>query len=192
MLRPQDIVVLAWLIARQDSSETWPLVHSPALQVGAKPWRYADIARELFISSSESHASVGRLEGAGLLVRDALRRDYLQPQLAAAEEFLVYGVPYAFYAEHGANTRGVPTGVAAPPLNQYFSLTEEVSVWPDPEGKIRGYALQPLYKTVPKAVRNNPDLYELLALVDALRDGRSRERAKAQELLHQKLRRQVA
>lgn len=35
---------------------------------------------------------------------------------------------------------------------------------------------EPLCKSVPKAPRRDPVLYEPLALVDALRDGRARER----------------
>jgi hypothetical protein len=33
-----------------------------------------------------------------------------------------------------------------------------------------------LYQSVPQAVANDQKLYELLALVDAIRDGRARER----------------
>ena len=33
----------------------------------------------------------------------------------------------------------------------------------------------PLYKNVPTAARRDPKLYELLALVDAIRDGRARD-----------------
>ena len=44
--------------------------------------------------------------------------------------------------------------------------------------------LGPLYRTVPAAALRDPILYELLALVDALRDGRARERQlAAQELI---------
>jgi hypothetical protein len=50
-------------------------------------------------------------------------------------------------------------------------------VWPDADGDVRGVTLDPLHKTVPKAARKDPVLlHELLALVDALRDGRARER----------------
>ena len=35
--------------------------------------------------------------------------------------------------------------------------------------------LEPLYKSVPHAALRDPALYELLALVDAIRDGRARE-----------------
>ena len=49
-------------------------------------------------------------------------------------------------------------------------------VWPDPEGTVRGEELRPLYRSAPAAARRDPALYELLALVDAVRAGRPRER----------------
>ncbi|MFA7336894.1 MAG: hypothetical protein WC028_08890 [Candidatus Obscuribacterales bacterium] len=61
-------------------------------------------------------------------------------------------------------------------------------MWPDPQGKARGYQLSPLYGSVPKAASMDSSLYELLALVDAIRDGRARERKLAAEQLHQRLR----
>ena len=47
------------------------------------------------------------------------------------------------------------------------------------EGSMRGYGFSPLYRSVPKAVAHDNALYELLALVDAIRDGRAREREMA-------------
>ena len=52
---------------------------------------------------------------------------------------------------------------------------EPPPVWPDPEGDTRGHEFSPLYKSVPKAVKKDNALYELLAIVDAIRDGRARE-----------------
>ncbi|MGC1646779.1 MAG: hypothetical protein WA741_13190 [Candidatus Sulfotelmatobacter sp.] len=49
-------------------------------------------------------------------------------------------------------------------------------VWPNPAGLVRGIAFSPLYKNVPQAALRDPQLYELLALVDAIREGRARER----------------
>ena len=49
-------------------------------------------------------------------------------------------------------------------------------MWPDAEGTVRGEGLRPLYRSVPGAARRDPGLYELLALVDAIRSGRARER----------------
>jgi hypothetical protein len=60
-----------------------------------------------------------------------------------------------------------------------------------PEGKSRGIALAPLYKTVPIAALRDPLLYEKLALVDALRDGRTRERKLAEEELKKLLRKKA-
>jgi len=53
---------------------------------------------------------------------------------------------------------------------------EPPPVWPDSSGSARGVEFSPLYKNVPAAARRDPKLYELLALVDAIRDGRTRER----------------
>jgi hypothetical protein len=60
---------------------------------------------------------------------------------------------------------------------------DSIPVWPDPEGSMRGYEFSPLYKSVPKAAAKDSALYELLALLDAVRDGRARERALAEKEL---------
>lgn len=174
MLRPQDVMVLGWFAVR-----------------GSQPWRYADLAQELGLSASESHASVNRLVASGLvrpassgLLGDLLPWVNQRPAL----EFLLHGVPYAFYAERGPVARGIPTGVAAPPLNSKFQLGDEIPVWPDAEGEARGYALKPLYKCASVAARNNSKMYEYLALVDALRDGRVREKEAARKHLEKMFR----
>jgi hypothetical protein len=48
--------------------------------------------------------------------------------------------------------------------------------------------LEPLHKAAPSAARRDPILYELLALIDALRDGRVRERQRAERELTARLR----
>ena len=53
---------------------------------------------------------------------------------------------------------------------------EPVPVWPFEQGSRRGYAFSPLYKKVLQAALKDHEVYELLALVDALRDGGTRER----------------
>ena len=60
-------------------------------------------------------------------------------------------------------------------------------VWPDPEGRVQGVSVQPLYASVPGAARRDPELYHLLALVDSLRIGRARERALAEKEISQHL-----
>jgi hypothetical protein len=48
-------------------------------------------------------------------------------------------------------------------------------------------AASPLHKNVPKAALADPHLYELLVLVDALRDGKARERELAVKELSKRL-----
>jgi len=171
MLRPQDSVVLSWLIVRR-----------------GERWRYIDLATGLAISQSEAHAAIGRLSNSGLLAPSRGLLDTPDPvHWSAAEAFIIHGVRYAFYGERGPVCRGMPTGVAAPPLRAHCSIGEEIPVWPDAEGDARGYSLKPLYKSVPAAARQNAELYELLALIDALRDGRLREQQMAEQLIKDKL-----
>jgi hypothetical protein len=104
--------------------------------------------------------------------------------MAALEEFLVHGVKYVFPAKRGEPTRGVPTSYAAQPLRQVIAPGDEPPpVWPYAAGTKRGTAFEPLYKMAPKAALRDPVLYEYLALVDALRDGRARERKLAEEMI---------
>jgi hypothetical protein len=154
-LKPQDIFILLKLIA-----------------LGEGQWSYASLAGDLFMSTSEIHAGIKRAVAARLM--DSQRGRPLKKSLA---EFLIHGVKYAFPPDHGGLTRGVPTGYAAPPLKDMISQPNEPPpVWPDPDGDTRGYEFSPLYKSVPRAASKDKILYELLAIVDAIRDGRARER----------------
>ena len=154
-LKPQDIFILLKLVA-----------------LGESRWSYASLAGDLFMSTSEVHAGIKRAVAARLM--DSPRGRPLKKSL---EEFLIHGIKYAFPPEHGGLTRGVPTGYAAPPLKDTISLPNEPPpVWPDPDGYTRGYEFSPLYNSVPKAASKDKILYELLAIVDAIRDGRARER----------------
>ena len=104
-------------------------------------------------------------------------------------EFAVHGVRYAFPAKPGAIRRGVPTSFGVPPLAAQISATSGgAPVWPHAEGQVRGPSLNPLHRHVPEAALADRALYELLALLDTLRAGRSRERTLAQKLLSERLR----
>ena len=82
-------------------------------------------------------------------------------------------------------SRGMPTAhAAAPVVSLIVQSTEPVPVWPHKDGRVRGVTFYPLYPTVPDAANNNPALYELLALVDAVRGGSPRERALASKELN--------
>lgn len=143
---------------------------------------YAQLSKELSMSASEVHASVRRGIEAGLI--DAVSRLPLRKPM---EEYLLHGVRYAFPAKPGPLARGIPTAHAAPPLAGKITSDDVPPVWPDPEGTVRGYSIEPLYSSVPKAARADAVLYELLALVDAIRVGRARERNLAQEELKHRL-----
>ncbi len=158
ILKPQDIVILLKLVVWQE-----------------RTWSYSSLSKELFMSSSEVHAGINRAIHARLF--DQHRKT---PLKNALKEFLIYGVKYVYIPNRGSLTRGLPTCYAAPPLNNVFTPSDEmIPVWPDPEGECRGYEFSPLYKSVPKAARKDSRLYELLALVDTLRDGRAREKEMA-------------
>lgn len=135
-------------------------------------WSYPSLAESLGMSASEVHAAVARAKQSGLY--DASRR---KPNRKALLEFVVHGLRYVYPPERGALTRGVPTAHAAPPLNAQVEAGDDPPpVWPDPEGTVRGEEFRPLYRSAPRAARQDPALYELLALVDAVRGGRARER----------------
>jgi hypothetical protein len=135
---------------------------------------YVQLARDLYLYPSEVYSSLKRAAESQLLHRQK-RHDRLNR--SALLEFLLHGIRYAFPVQRGALTRGVPTSFAAPPLNQQISDGGDPwPVWPFAEGSVRGYSFAPLHKNVPKAALEDMKLYELLALVDALRDGRARER----------------
>lgn len=74
------------------------------------------------------------------------------------------------------------------PLARMFGSREPPLVWPHPEGEVRGESLEPLYPSAVDAARRDGKLYEVLALVDALRVGRAREKALAIDLLDKRLR----
>lgn len=164
-LKPQDVLVALKLAV-----------------LGEQPATFKELGDSLGMSASEVHAACGRAVHAGFV--DG-RRHVISANLL---EFLIHGVRYAFRAEHGRMTRGMPTAHAAPPLAQRLGLSDgPPPVWPDPEGSVRGEEFAPLYKSVPKAAKQDPALYELLTLVDALRDGRARERKIAAEELKKRL-----
>ena len=144
---------------------------------------YAVMGRELGMSASEVHAAVQRLGDANLL--DPQTKEIRREPLL---KFLIHGVPYAFPARPKEVTRGIPTAWAAPAMSGKYSVEEQIPpVWPEPEGQVQGIAVQPLYSSVPEAARRDPELYALLALVDALRIGRARERALAEQELTRRL-----
>jgi hypothetical protein len=163
--KPQDILVALKLALCADHSS------------------YASMGKALGMSASEVHAAVRRLVEARLVDPETKK-----VRLVVLRNFLVHGLPYAFPAVPKEITRGMPTAWASPAMSGKISSSEQLPpVWPDPEGRVQGASVQPLYPSVPAAARRDPKLYDLLALVDSLRFGRARERDFAEKELSQKL-----
>jgi hypothetical protein len=98
-------------------------------------------------------------------------------------EFTLHGAKYAFPPTRLPVGPGVPTSHAAPAFAGVFAPGHAPLVWPEAQGAVRGEGLTPLHPCVPGAALRDPALYELLALFDALRAGRARERGMAQTRL---------
>ena len=167
-LAPQDVLVLLKLVA-----------------VGPRVWSYNELAIELGMSPSQVHSAIKR----ALAARLALRRNgRITPQTRNLEEFLVHGLKYLCIPQRGELTRGIPTGYGAPPLAEKLIDSQEViPVWPHPEGKARGEAFTPIFRSAPEAAMRDSELYQLLVLVDAIRGGRARERSLATRELTERL-----
>jgi len=167
-LKPQDILFLLKLVA-----------------LGKKPWVFNKIAVELGMSPSEVHAAAQRSLAARLAIKEG---ENIWPNIRNLEEFLFHGIQYVFVPERGGLDRGMATAYASAPLDALFvEDNEPPPVWPDPEGKVRGESFTPLYKSAPVAAKNDPEVYQLLALVDAIRGGRARERDIAKKELKKRL-----
>lgn len=168
-LKPQDLLVM--------------------LKVAAHPearWTYAGLGEALSLSASEVHASVRRSVASGLAV--ARGRGAWSPLRPALLEFAEHGVRYVWPTTAGPVKRGVPTSFGALPLSQKISAAPgEAPVWAHPQGSAKGPVLSPLYRTAPQAALADPALHRMLALLDALRTGRARERAMAAKLLREEM-----
>ncbi len=150
---------------------------------GDYPWTYMQVAQELCMSVSEVHGAVKRLQDAGLVNRQSRR-----PNKVACREFILHGLRYVFPASPGAIVPGLPTSYAAPPLKSLIVFDpREAPVMPLADGTARGPGIEPLYRSAPKAALRDEKLYEMLALVDALRSGRARERNIAAQTIGERL-----
>ena len=156
ILKPQDVLILAKLVV-----------------FGGNQWSYGRMASALWMSPSEVHAGVKRIIKARLA---SIQKDRVVPNARNLESFIIHGLPYVFVPDLGEITRGMPTGYAGPVLSPHFQPGDDPPpVWPDPDGEVRGQSFSPLYKSVPKAAREDDKLYEFLSLIDAIRGGRTRE-----------------
>lgn len=208
-LRPQDFVVALKLVAWGDQRWTYArlaqelgLSASEAhgavkrgLQAGlllqnrmapAQPMEGASIAA----------LSVQEPVGIYRVIRKRVRRAALaqddiagvsdnpvRPHAHNLAEFALHGAKYAFPGVRLPLAVGVPTSHSAPAFAGVFAPGSTDFVWPHPNGSVRGVGVEPLHPCVPFAAMQDAKLYELLALFDALRVGKARERGMALERL---------
>ncbi|MDZ7772467.1 MAG: hypothetical protein U5K31_06990 [Balneolaceae bacterium] len=159
-MRPQDVIVMLKMIS-----------------FSGRDWYFKDIAREIQLSNSEVSESVYRSMQAGLIEKN--KREVARDRLL---EFLVYGLRYVYPVEPGRLTRGMPTAHSCELLKDEFVL-DLPYVWPGGSAGVKGASVNPLYHTVPRACEQDPRLYNLLALTDAIRVGNPQEKKPVVEKL---------
>jgi hypothetical protein len=200
-MKSQDIVILLKLVSLQDQAEPGdhdlpghdlPGHDLPGHDLrghgrsgGEDPYSVRGLAASLGISKSEVNASLHRSLASGLAARG--EGSSVKPNRRNLHNFIVHGLKFVFPVKPGGMTRGVPTAFAAPVLEGLMSAGEYIYVWPYAEGKDMGQSVEPLFKSVPAAVRGDRLLYEYLALVDAIRLGKQRESGLAAERLGERL-----
>lgn len=162
-LRPHDVCVALQLVLSPESS-------------------FRSLAQRVGLSLGEAHNVVKRLQSAHLVLPH--RRETNCKNLV---EFILYGVPYSFPGELGAETLGVPTAHSGPAFREKIAAAD-IIVWPSSQGTERGVSLVPLCPHAPEMPEQNPQLYRWLTAIDVLRVGRARERALARELLEPEIR----
>ena len=205
-LKPQDFLVALKLLALGD--QHWTYAHlandlglsaseaHAAVQRGLAAGLLADAAVARAYSVRRSPAAVVASEAVAPGLRRSHRSAAKKPVDARTNldsaavvnrhnlaEFTLHGARYAFPPERLPVGPGVPTSYAAPAFAGVFPEGHEPLVWPDSRGTARGEGIAPLHPGVPRAALADPALYELLALFDALRAGRSRERGMAMKRL---------
>ena len=161
-MRPQDILVLLTI---------------PAISIGEIagrkfmfiPPNNKQIAELLEISQSEVSESLARSAYAGLISNPKLK----EINKLALLDFIKCGLKYVFPVHPTGIGRGVPTAHSASPLQDEI-ISEETFVWELAEGTTRGLLIEPLYHTVPAVSLKNEKLYEVFALLDGIRTGKSR------------------
>lgn len=204
-LKPQDFLVALKLVAWGEQRWTYARL---ALELGIsvseahaciKRGLQAGLLllnRESLPDTAAGSSALGVQEPAAIyrVTRKRVRRSALPDSEAVADnavrphghnlaEFAVHGAKYAFPAEKLPLVVGVPTSHSAPAFAGVFAPGSTDFVWPHPNGSVRGVGVEPLHPSVPFAAMQDAKLYEMLALFDALRVGKARERGMALERL---------
>lgn len=209
-MKSQDIFLLLKLVSIEQRQEGWELPScerdwwdwedwnvSPLKEVPTKSelrgndYTMRSLALETGISKSQVNLALQRCYAVGLLKPDR-KTGLPRVNISSLFEFIVYGLRYVFPARPAELTRGIATGLAAPVLQgKLMSAGDIPPVWSDAKGNTKGSLIEPLFKTVPQAVRRDQRLYAFLALTDAIRMGQPRERTMAAEILNKLLKESI-
>ena len=175
------------------------LVVALKLAVSPGPTTYAGLALSLSLNASEVHTAVKRALHAQLLVNTG---DFIVPKNSKLGnidvhkqnllEFVTHGAKYVFAADRISVTVGVPTSHSAPIFKGVFAPGSDDWVWPYALGSCKGVGIKPIHPCVPSAALADSQLYAALALLDALRVGRARERNMALPMLEALISRNVS
>jgi DNA-binding transcriptional ArsR family regulator len=143
-----------------------------------------ELAARLGISKSNVAYSLGRLAEARLLAGHRGARRLVR---LAVRDLLVHGAQYLFPPRLDGFQLGLPTAYSHPSIAGQLFAAGETVVMPLAEGPVRGRVLEPIHPQAPRAAAGDDRLHEVLALVDALRVGRARERRLAADLLRERI-----
>lgn len=169
MIKPLDIVLLVSMVGLKPDART----------------TFLQIAAELGSTTSTMNRSVNRLLTSGLLVKH--RTGSLSPSDYSVNrrglyEILVYAIRYLMPTTVGAPARGMTTAHSGPDLKPLIHA-EIPYVWPYVDGTDFGPGIEPLDPSVPRVAASHPLFYRIMALTEACRVGRVRERKLAEDLL---------
>lgn len=189
---PERKLVEAWPHDWQDwhigPSENYDMDDQSALypsDLESSAFTARSLERLTGISKSQVNISLKRSIAVGLAKIDR-RTGVPKVNVKALFEFIVYGLKFVFPVKPGELTRGIATTFEAPVLKgRLLSAGEFKLVWPNADGKTKGLSIEPLFTSIDVAIRNDPQLYAALALVDAIRLGQPRESLLAQKTLEE-------
>ena len=206
-LKPQDFLVALKLVAWGDQRWTYARLAQElgisvseahacikrGLQAGLLLQNYVvippSLARDIDAAmSAQEPAGIYRMtrkraRPAGAAGEFAASDNAVRPHAHHLAEFALHGAKYAFPGVRLPLAVGVPTSHSAPAFAGMFAPGSTDFVWPHPNGAVRGVGVEPLHPSVPFAANQDAKLYEMLALFDALRVGKARERGMALERL---------
>lgn len=180
-IKSQDVLLMLKLLCLEQQEQTAGMGDISAC------YTTRALEEETGISKSQISLSINRCIDIGLAKKDR-KTGVPRVNAKALVDFIIHGLKFVFPAKPAEITRGIATAFAAPILNEkLMSAGDMVPVWPDASGKTKGQSVEPLCKSITYAASRDAELYGLLALVDAIRIGHSRESGLAIVMLKERM-----